>query len=341
MRTNLSRRRLLVGAGTAAAVPMLTILHARGETPQFKYKLANDNPMTHPVTIRMQQAAERIKKESNGRMEVAVFPNNQLGGDTDMLSQLRTGALEMMTLDGLILSTYVPLTSIYGIGYAFKSYKEVWAAMDGDLGGLIRGAVDKANLYCFETIWNNGFRSISSSTHPIRTPADLKGYKIRVPVSPLWISLFESFGAAPTSINFNEVYSALQTHVVEGQENPLINVETAKLYEVQKYISMTRHMWGGYLMLANGPAWRRLPPDLQKIVARNLNQAGEEQRKDTMPTDDQLTPVLKKQGMIFNYPDPEPFRQVLIKSGFYDKWRAKYGDANWKVLEKYAGKIGT
>jgi tripartite ATP-independent transporter DctP family solute receptor len=245
----ISRRIVL----TAAALPLPGLLRARGDDPEFDIKFGNDNPMSHPNTIRQQEAADRIYTNTNGRVKISLFPNNQLGGDTDMLSQLRSGALEFMSLSGLILSTYTPITSIYGIGYAFAGYKQAWDAIDGDLGGLIRGTVNKVGLHAFDKVWDNGFREISSSTHPIRSPDDLKGYKIRVPVSPLWTSMFEAFGAAPASINFNEVYSALQTKIVEGQENPLVNIETAKLYEVQKYVSMTRHMWDGYLILAMVP----------------------------------------------------------------------------------------
>ena len=205
---SLMTRRLLIGT-TAAALPLPGLLHARGDAPEFEMKMGNDNPMSHPNTIRQQEAAERILKETNGRVKISVFPNNQLGGDTDMLSQLRSGALEFMSLSGLILSTFTPISSIYGIGYAFSSYDKVWAAVDGDLGNMIRATIGKAGLYGFDKVWDNGFRQISSSTHPIRNPADLKGYKIRVPVSPLWTSMFEAFGAAPASINFSEVYSAL------------------------------------------------------------------------------------------------------------------------------------
>ncbi len=331
-------RRLLIGA---AALPLTGIIRARGDDPEFEMKFGNDNPMSHPNTIRQQEAVDRILKETNGRVKISIFPNNQLGGDTDMLSQLRSGALEFMSLSGLILSTYTPLSSIYGIGYAFPGYKQVWAAIDGDLGTMIRASVDKAGLHAFEKFWDNGFRQISSSSHPIRTPDDLKGYKIRVPVSPLWTSVFEALGAAPASINFNEVYSALQTKIVEGQENPLINIETAKLYEVQKYISMTRHMWDGFILLGNDRNWSKLPPDVQQVIARNFNASAEDQRTDYANSDGTMRKLLEQQGMTFNEPDPEAFRQVLIKSGFYDKWKAKYGADAWAVLEKYAGKIGT
>jgi tripartite ATP-independent transporter DctP family solute receptor len=332
-------RRILTGAA-AACLPLPGLLRARGDDPEFEMKFGNDNPMSHPNTIHQQQAVDRILQETNGRVKIALFPNNQLGGDTDMLSQLRSGALEFMSLSGLILSTFTPISSIYGIGYAFPGYKQVWAAVDGDLGGLIRGAIDKAGLHAFDKIWDNGFRQISSSTHPIRTPDDLHGYKIRVPVSPLWTSMFEAFGAAPASINFSEVYSALQTKIVEGQENPLVNIETAKLYEVQKYVSMTRHMWDGYLMLGNGRAFRTLPPDVQQVIARNFNASAEEQRADCARSEATMRTLLEQQGMAFNDPDPEAFRQVLISAGFYARWKQKYGADAWAVLEKYTGPIG-
>ncbi len=332
-------RRLVLG-GSAAVLPLPGIIRARGDTPEFEMKMGNDNPMTHPNTVRQQEAAERILKESGGRVKISVFPNNQLGGDTDMLSQLRSGALEFMTLSGLILSTFTPLTSIYGIGYAFPNYKKVWEAVDGDLGAMLRAHIEKAGLYAFEKIWDNGFRQISSSTHPIRTPDDLKGYKIRVPVSPLWTSMFQAFGAAPASINFSEVYSALQTKIVEGQENPLVNIYTAKLYEVQKYVSITRHMWDGFIMLGNGKNWRSLPKDVQALITKNLNGSAEDQRADYASTDGDYRKKLEASGIVFNEPDPEAFRQVLIKSGFYDQWKAKYGAEAWTVLEKYTGKIG-
>jgi TRAP-type transport system periplasmic protein len=333
-------RRLVLGA-TAAALPLPGLVRARGDAPEFEMKMGNDNPMSHPNTIRQQEAADRILKETNGRVKISVFPNNQLGGDTDMLSQVRSGALEFMTLSGLILSTFTPLSSIYGIGYAFSGYDKVWAAVDGDLGAMIRASIDKAGLYGFDKVWDNGFRQISSSTHPIRTPQDLKGYKIRVPVSPLWTSMFEAFGAAPASINFSEVYSALQTKIVEGQENPLINIETAKLYEVQKYVSITRHMWDGFIMLGNGRNWKSLPADVRTVIARNLNGSAEDQRKDYADSDGTMHKMLEQQGMTFNEPDPEAFRQTLVKAGFYDKWKDKYGAEAWAVLEKYTGKIGT
>jgi TRAP-type transport system periplasmic protein len=190
-----------------------------------------------------------------------------------------------------------------------------------------------------EKIWDNGFRQTTSSTRPITGPDDYKGFKIRVPVSPLWTSMFKAFDAAPASINFNEVYSALQTKVVEGQENPLALISTAKLYEVQKYCSLTNHMWDGYWFLANRRAWEALPVDLRTIVAKNINAAAVNARVDTEKLNTTVRQELAGKGLIFNQPDVAPFREKLRSAGFYSEWKGKYGDEAWAILEKSVGKL--
>jgi tripartite ATP-independent transporter DctP family solute receptor len=256
----ISRRTLLKTSAVASVMAGIGApLVARAQQAEFVYKFANNLPDTHPINVRSREMSAAIKQETNGRVDIQIFPSSQLGSDTDMLSQIRSGGVEFFTLSGLILATLVPAASINGIGFAFPDYPAVWKAMDGDLGAYIRAQITKANLVVMDKIWDNGFRQTTSSTKPINTPEDYKGFKIRVPVSPLWTSMFKAFDAAPASINFNEVYSALQTKIVEGQENPLALISTAKLYEVQKYCSLTNHMWDGYWFLANRRAWERLP----------------------------------------------------------------------------------
>src|SRR5215217_6327821 len=205
------------------------VSRAQAQAAEFTYKYANNTPATHPMNVRAQEAAERIKTETGGKFELKIFPNNQLGGDTDVLNQLRSGAVEFFTLSPLILSTLIPSASISGIGFAFTDYDAVWKALDGDLGAYMRAQIGKTGLVVMEKIWDNGFRQITSSTKPIQTPDDLKNFKIRVPASPLWTSMFKALGAGPTTINWNETYSALQTKVADGQENPLAIISTAKL----------------------------------------------------------------------------------------------------------------
>ncbi|MBV8635201.1 MAG: TRAP transporter substrate-binding protein DctP, partial [Burkholderiaceae bacterium] len=193
----MTTRRYFLQASTLASTLAATGLApaAFGQTAEFKLKFANNLPVTHPLNVRAKEAMDAIRKETNGRVDIQIFPSNQLGSDTDMLSQVRSGAIDFMTISGLILSTLVPAASVNGIGFAFSDYQQVWPAMDGGLGAYIRGAIEKANLHPMEKIWDNGFRQVTSSTKPIVTPADLKGFKIRVPVSALWTSLFKAFGA--------------------------------------------------------------------------------------------------------------------------------------------------
>ncbi len=330
------KRRTLLATG--AALPVCTIArYARAA--EFTYKYGSDTPVTHPQVIRAQEAAERIKVATEGRLEIQVFPNNQLGSDTDMLSQLRSGALEFFTLSGLILSTLVPEAALNGVGFAFKDYDQVWQAMDGPVGAFVRAAVAKRGLIAFEKIWDNGFRQITTSTRPVRLPEDLHGFKIRVPIAPLWTSMFRAFGASPTSMNFSEVYSALQTHIVDGQENPLALIETAKLYEVQKYLSFTGHMWDGFWFLANPRALAALPAPLQEIVRREFNRAAEAERADTAKLNASLGATLKSQGMVANDTYHAAFREALRKAGFYADWRKRFGETGWAALESVVGPL--
>jgi TRAP-type transport system periplasmic protein len=336
----LSRRRLLA-AGSASLLGgvIAAPLVARAQGAQFTYKYANNLPETHPMNVRAREMAAAIKQETNGAFDLQIFPSSQLGSDTDTLSQIRAGGVEFFMLSGLILSTLVSAASINGMGFAFPDYDTVWKAMDGDLGAYVREQIAKTNLLAMEKIWDNGFRQTTTSTKPINTPDDFRGMKLRVPPSPLWTSMFKAFDAAPASINFNEVYSALQTKIVDGQENPLAIISTAKLYEVQKYCSLTNHMWDGFWFLANKAAWERLPQDMRAIVAKNINAAGVKERDDVAKLNANLQQELAGKGLAFNKPDAGAFRDKLRTAGFYTEWKGKYGDEAWSILEKSVGKL--
>jgi tripartite ATP-independent transporter DctP family solute receptor len=335
---SISRRHLIASTG-ALALPALHIgsAHAAAE---FTLKYGNNLPVTHPMNTRANEMAAAINAESKGRIDFQVYPNNQLGNDTDMLSQVRSGALDFFTLSPLILGTLVPAAQISGVGFAFKNYDQVWAAMDGDLGAHVRKQIAaSSSLIAFDKIWDNGYRQITTSTKPINTPDDLKGLKIRTPPSPFWVSMFKAFESSPLTINFAEVYSALQTKVADAQENPLAIIATAKLNEVQKYVSVTNHMWDGFWFLANKKSFDRLPPDLKDIVTRHVNKAALAERDDVKKLSEGLTGDLKAKGMSFNATDAELFRAKLRAAGFYAEWHKKFGEEAWAVLEKYTGKL--
>jgi tripartite ATP-independent transporter DctP family solute receptor len=325
-------------AGTVLATPLVFSV-SRAKAAEFVFKYGNNVPETYPLNVRVGLAAERIRTATNGRFDLQIFPAGQLGTDTDMLSQVRSGAIDFYTASGLVLSTLVPLTAINALGFAFKDYGQVWPAMDGKLGAVIRTKIDGAGLHAIDKIFDIGFREVSSSTHPITDPDSFKGFKVRIPPSQLGVSMFKALGASPATLNFAEAYTALQTHVVDGQENPLSIIDTAKFSEVQKYVSMTNHMWDGYWMLCNGRSWKGLPDDIQAVVTRELNRAAEEDRTDIAALDASLKTKLQSQGMIFNTPDPEPFRALLKRGGFYDQWRKTFGEDAWQVMESYVGRL--
>ncbi|MCK1513234.1 TRAP transporter substrate-binding protein [Bradyrhizobium sp. 190] len=335
-----SRRTLLKATAASAVTGGVGAPYiARAQAAEWTYKFSTSLPELHPSVTRTREMAAAIKTETNGRFDMQVFPNSQLGSTTDVLSQLRSGGVEFMAQSPVILAILVPAASISGVGYAFPDYPTVWKAMDGDLGTFVRGEINKAGLEVMDKIWDNGFRQTTSSTKLINGPDDFKGFKIRVPVSPLWTSMFKALDASPTSINFSELYSALQTKIVVGQENALALISAAKLYEVQKYCSMTNHMWDGIWITMNRRAWAALPDDVKAIVSRNANAAAVKDREDTEKLNDSVMQELEGKGLIFNQPDAAPFREKLRSAGFYAEWKGKYGEHAWELLEKAVGKL--
>jgi TRAP-type transport system periplasmic protein len=200
--------------------------------------------------------------------------------------------------------------------------------------------IGKAGIVPMKKIWDNGFRQItSSSSRQLNGVEDLHGFKIRVPVTALLTSLFSGLGALPSSISYSELYAALQTHIVEGQENPLAQVSTGKLYEVQKYCALSNHCWSGYWIVANRRALAGLPADLLEIINRNFDEAAVKERADLLAMDRSLQADLTAKGMTFNKPDPLRFRAALVQAGFYTQWQKTYGSEAWARLEQYTGRL--
>ena len=332
-----TRRALLAGA---AAFPLLTMLKWPASAAEFELKYATGQDPSHPVNLRAQEALTRIREATSGRVDIKLFPANQLGSDTDLLTQVRNGSVEFFNLSSLILATLVPVSGITSVGFAFKNYDEVWGAMDGQLGDHIRSEIAKTPIFTVSKIWDNGFRHVTSSTREIKGPADLKGFKLRVPPAPPLTSLFKALDASPTPINFNEVYTSLQTKVVEGQENPLAIIATTRLYEVQKTCSLTAHVWDGYWVLGNKRAFAKLPADMQAIITRELDKSAGDQRADIAKLSDTLKADLKAKGITFIDVQQDDFRKALAGTNFYAEWKQKYGPTAWDLMEKVSGKLG-
>jgi tripartite ATP-independent transporter DctP family solute receptor len=336
-RSKVTRRHFATGAAAALASVAFISRPARAAT--WSYRYASNLTVDHPLNVSMRQCWDAVHRESDGRLDVKIFPNSQLGGDTAVLSQLRAGAVQFFTLDGGILQGVVPVAAIQGIGFAFKNSADAFRALDGALGDYVRKEITAKGLYVHPKMWENGMRQITASSKPIRSADDLAGFTIRTPAGALWVDLFKSLGASPTPINFNETYTALQTKVVDGEENPYAIVDSAHLYEVQRYLSVTNHMWSAYHFLGNTAAWMALPPDVRAIVERNLTTYALQQRVATAERNASLADQLARRGMKINTADTESFRARLQSSGFYRKWKTTFGQTAWDLLEANSGKL--
>jgi TRAP-type transport system periplasmic protein len=330
------KRRLLISwlAATAASI---NVIRAPAKAAQWSYKFATNNPMGDPRNYDAVIMMNNVKRLTGGRLEIKLFPNSILGGDTDMLTQVRVGALEFMTISPGILSNVVPVAAIEGVPFVWKDVKIALQAYDGALGDYVRSEVEAKGLVVFKTMLDNGFRNITNRAFPIRTVNDLAGLKIRIPPGRLWVDSFKTLGAIGMPMNFAEVYTALQTHILDAQENPFQVIEVWRIYEVQKYLSITNHMWGGFFVIANPDAWKALPLDVREIVSKEMDAYALRQRKDNALLNGSLADKLRRQGMIFNTCDVEGFK-VKLKDN-YAKWKSEFGATAWELLERYTGKL--
>ena len=331
-------RRSLLKAAAASALCVPFVARAQAQS-QFSFRWGCGLPSSHPGIIRGNEACASILEKSGGRVKIQLFPDNQLGGDSDMLALVRSGGLDIYTGAATTLGPLVPVAGIITTAFAFGSEADGWKALDGDLGKIVRDAIAGANLYTFERLWGQGFRQITMKNKPINAPADLVGVKMRVPTSPMLLSLFKALGASPTSMNVSELYTALQTGLVDGEENTLSIIRTRNFNEVQKYCSLSNHAWDVNIQVMNLDTWNGLPDELKTVVANGMNEAGLKQRDDVLKLNNSLQSELAGLGMVFNNPDIAPFRAQLKSAGFYNEWRNTFGKPAWDTLEHYTGPL--
>jgi tripartite ATP-independent transporter DctP family solute receptor len=330
----IARRTLLT------ALPLVAIGSSRALAAEFTLKLATGQSLAQPINTRLEQAIGRIRETSGGRLEIRFFPASQLGSDTDLLSQIRNGGVDFLNIAGSVVSTIAPVAALNNVGFAFNDADNIWQTMDGALGAHIRSQIEKSGVLVVAKPGDNGIRQVTSSATVIAGPGDMKGYRIRVPVSPIFTSLFSALGANPTSINFNELYTALQTHLVDGQENGLVTIDAGKLYEVQKHLAETSHIWDAFWLLGNRRSVSALPADMQGLVRQEFDRAMVEQRADNAALDATLKAQLTAKGLSFNPVDRPAFRKALVEAGFYKEWRGKFGEENWSALQGAVGALG-
>ncbi len=324
-------------AGSAATFASIGIVRAPARAAQFSYKYGTDQTISSPVTSRAKEMWAAVERETNGRLHVDTFPDSTLGGDTQMMAQVRSGALQLLTEAGQILGSVAPIAQMGALAFAFNDTKAAFTAVDGAFGDMIRSEVAKVGVHVLAHPWDNGFREITAN-RPIRNATELQGLKMRVPASPIALDLFRALGASPVPLNVSELYTALQTHLVDGQENALININQSNLFEVQSTLNMSNHVWDCWWWLVNLDAWNALPPDIQAIVQRNVTKYAYLQRADFAALTASLTDKLHRLGMTVYACNTASFKARL--GDYYKKWRGVFGESAWTLLEQTAGKLG-
>jgi len=305
--------------------------------PVFRYKLGLNQPAESPTAKRLSEMAEAISRETDGGFVLDVNPESRLGPDPQMFADVQKGALEFY-LSGATLGGVAPSSALPMLPFAFKSSKSVFAALDGGLGGVIRGELARAGLFAFRHCLQNGFHHITTSTRPINTVADFDRLKIRTPGGAIAADFFQTMRADPGMVPFNGMYNALKDKKFDGQSDPLGVVQSLKLYEVQKYLSMTWHWWSGFTLLVNAAAWNALPADIRWVAERNVEAFAKRQRADVERMNAQGEKLLAERGMVVNHADVGSIRGRL--GDFYARWKAKFPPATWRHLEAHADGLG-
>ncbi|HZP34023.1 MAG TPA: TRAP transporter substrate-binding protein [Candidatus Acidoferrales bacterium] len=336
--SKISRRQFTSSCVVAGGLALVSGLKA---APAFKLRQFHNQPEDSPLHKRLVEMWAAVKTETGGRVDVATFPDNdQLpGSDPAALKMLIDGELDFFTLNGGLIGTVVPAVNVQGIPFAFHNEEQVYRAIDGNLGEYLAKEMASKGIYavpraCFE----NGFRQITCSVKPIRTADDLNGIKMRTPDTPIYVECWRALGATPVVFNFNKIYEVLKNKQADAQDNPLNVAELLKLYEVQKYISLTNHIWSGFNLIANLKMWRGLPSDVQQIIQRNAEKYVKLQRDDTDKMNHELAPRLQQRGMMINQPDASSFRSRL--GDYYARWKGTIGSEAWALLESHVGKLG-
>lgn len=316
-----TRRAALLGAA-AGALAAPAALRAQG---QVRLTLGHGAAQGNPRSVAAERMAAQLREKSGGRIEMRVAGSAQLGDDAAMLTALRTGTLDMSANSQGASSAVLPELAALGLPFLFGSAAAAYKVVDGPTGAELAQRFEKVGLVSLG-FWDNGIRHTTNSKRAVNRPEDLRGLKIRTPPDPTTIDIFQALGAATQQINFNELYVALQQGVVDGQENPLANIQFAKLYEVNRFISLTGHKWECNPLLASRIAWGRLKPEDKRLVQEAAKEAEAHQRALSQETDARLLGEFRANGAVaVNGVDQAPFRAAT--ASVYEKWEARpFGD---------------
>jgi tripartite ATP-independent transporter DctP family solute receptor len=324
MTSTLARRAVLAATGTALALALL-VASGPGAQAAVTLTLGHGAAPGNPRSVAAEEFARLVAEKTGGEVTVNIAGSEQLGNDVAMLTSLRTGALDLTANSQGAVSGLVPEIGALGLPFLFESADEAFEVLDGDVGKALEAKFAPLGITVLAW-WDNGIRHITNGKKPITTPADLAGMKIRTPADPMTIDIFRALGAATEQIAFSELYVALQQGVVDGQENPLANIASSKIYEVNPYISLSAHKWESTPFLMSQIATAKLTADQLEAVQQAAIEAGALQRRLMREADAQLRAEFEANPAVqVNEVDRDAFRAATAP--VIDSWREKpFGD---------------
>ncbi len=314
----------LMVAGLAGQADAATVLRFGYETPK--------NDSQH---IGAEEFARLVKERSKGELELKLFPGGTLGDGNSMISGVRGGTIDMSMNGSSMFTGMVPALNVLDLPFIFKNRDHVYATLDGPIGQGLLKQLEASDLISL-AYWENGMRSLTNSKHSVRTPADVAGLKVRTTSNPAHIEAFKLLGANPVPMPLSELYTALETKTVDAQEHPVNVLWSAKLYEVQKFLSMTEHAYSALIVNINKAKFNSLSPEMQEVLRSSAVDAGKYQRKYVIDNEKGILDNLRKAGLeVITDIDKKPFADIVA-----DKTRASFIEKNGDALPKAIDELG-
>jgi TRAP-type transport system periplasmic protein len=278
-------------AGTAAA--------------QTEIKLGHVGEPGSLIGAAADEFARRVNPKLGGKYKVVTYGSSQLGGDKEMMQKLKLGTIDMVE-PSTIMSSEADIFGVFEMPYLVKSREHMKRIEKELFWSKIEPDAEKKGVKVL-AVWENGFRHITNSKHPINTPADLKGIKLRVPEGKWRVKMFQAYGANPSPMKFSEVFTALQTGVMDGQENPFAQIASAKFYEVQKYLSLTGHVYTPAYLVVGTKKWAGYPADVRKILEETAKDTQAWVYEKAAKDDEELLVKMKAAGIQVNNANKDAF----------------------------------
>ncbi|RZJ83525.1 MAG: TRAP transporter substrate-binding protein [Massilia sp.] len=302
---------------------------------RFGYGLAEDSNQGRAVKF----FADDLAKRTGNKLKARGFGNASLGSDTQMQNALIGGAQEMMVGSTATLVGIVKDFGVYDLPFLFNNEKEADAVLDGPFGQKLAAKLQEKGLVGL-VYWENGFRNLTNTKRPVAKMEDMQGIKLRVMQNPVYIDMFNSFGANAVPLPFSELFTALETKTVDGQENPVNTIQSSKFYEVQKYLSITKHVYSPWIVLASKKWWDGLSADEKKALEESAAASRDFERKDSREASVKAIDFLKEKGMqVTMVSDAELARMREKAKPAFDKFAAEGGAEVVKELQAEIAKV--